>query len=476
MPPTWDQLYNGRAGLFWNCLCCPLIGAFGLIWRSIRIYAVPCCTVMCQRVVVNCCWRYLCFFFRWPYQDDDFFGAKALGNHRGGQTGAQMNRNTDWVRAKDLKQFQGKRPQLFEGKIEPQDLCQGAVGDCWLVAAFACASEFPHVIRNMFLTTEYNPRGLYKIRIFDPQDERWKIITVDDRIPCKKGTKSPHFMKPNGNEMWAILLEKAYAKHCGSYADISGGFVSWAWLSMTGNHVFQLSLDSKTEKSWIREDIKAMKNPKDKRDCGFRRTKEKFNDEQVWTLLKKYDQQKALMSGSIGKRKGRATDGPAGEQMLKQEGLVAGHAYSVISAVQVTERIRGVPKPNGKTFRLLQLRNPWGSYEWKGAWSDKSNMWNKYKSIANQLGHTNADDGTFWMSFADFQKNFTTINVCDRDTSKDASLNINEDNGSLGILCGFCCGCTRFWCLCQGFRNLYFSHETTDKTLDTNESKICWIC
>jgi hypothetical protein len=145
-----------------------------------------------------------------------------LGDHEGKQTGKQMQKTTDWVRAEELQQFKGKRPQLFEGDIEPSDLCQGAVGDCWLVAAFACASEFPDTIRHMFLTKEYNPRGLYKIRIFDPQLEKWVIVVVDDRIPCKKGTKQPLFMKPNGAELWAILLEKAYAKHCGSYADISG--------------------------------------------------------------------------------------------------------------------------------------------------------------------------------------------------------------------------------------------------------------
>jgi calpain-15 len=73
------------------------------------------------------------------------------------------------------------------------------------------------------LTKEYNPRALYKIRIFDPQLEKWFIVVmVDDRIPCKEGTKELLFMKANDAELWAILLEKAYAKHCGRYADISG--------------------------------------------------------------------------------------------------------------------------------------------------------------------------------------------------------------------------------------------------------------
>eukprot|EP00980_Cylindrotheca_fusiformis_P006908 scaffold1442_cov128-Cylindrotheca_fusiformis.AAC.29 len=424
--------------------------------------------------MVGVCWRYFCCSFGWPYEDDSFVGAKALGNFEK-ESGKHMEKHTDWVRAEDLYQFKGKRPQLFEGEIEPSDLCQGAVGDCWLVAAFACASEFPDMIRHMFLTKEYNPRGLYKIRIYDPQLKKWVIVTVDDRIPCKKKTNRPRFMEPNGNELWAILLEKAYAKHCGSYAAIDGGFVLWGWLSMTGDHVFQMSLDSKTGKNWKREDMVALQNPKDKRACGFKGTKEKYSNDQVWTLLRKYDRQKALISASIGKVAFRDNDGPAGEQMLEREGLVAGHAYSVISAMEVTETIGGLPKPNGKSFKLLKLRNPWGSYEWKGHWSDKSNLWKKYPSIAKQCGYVESDDGSFWMEFKDFKKVFTRINICDRDTSRDSSLDVNEDSGWCGIVGGFCIGCGKFWCLCHGFRNLYFSHESTDETLDANE-KYCWIC
>jgi hypothetical protein len=170
--PTCRQLYDGTAGFFWNLICCPIFGTLGLLWRSLVVYCVPCATVLCQRCLVGCLWKYFCRCYSWPYQDNSFFGAQAIGDFDD-KDATQFEKETDWIRAEQLQAFKGKRPQLFEGEIEPDDLCQGAVGDCWLVAAFACASEFPHVIRHQFLTKEYNPRGLYKVRIYDPQLEKW---------------------------------------------------------------------------------------------------------------------------------------------------------------------------------------------------------------------------------------------------------------------------------------------------------------
>eukprot|EP00578_Thalassiosira_sp_NH16_P010871 CAMPEP_0181122174 /NCGR_PEP_ID=MMETSP1071-20121207/25161_1 /TAXON_ID=35127 /ORGANISM="Thalassiosira sp., Strain NH16" /LENGTH=458 /DNA_ID=CAMNT_0023207103 /DNA_START=258 /DNA_END=1635 /DNA_ORIENTATION=- len=441
MPPTIKDIHNARAPKAWNILCCPLVSTIGNLWRSIVIYLLPCIRALSFRCV-HAVWGKLCCCLSWPYEDDAFFGAGALGNHEshGEKTSAkQMDKETDWIRAHDLETFKGRRPQLFEGKIEPDDLCQGAVGDCWLVAAFACASEFPDAVRRMFVTQEYNPRGLYKVRIFDPVKKKFVVVTVDDRIPCKKGTRRPRFMSPNGNELWAIILEKAYAKFCGSYAALDGGFVLWGWHSFTGDNVFQMSKKKDKKKKdkkkgmkecWEREDMVAVDDKNDKRACGFRKTKEKYSDEQLWTLLKKYDRQKALMSASIGKMDYRKTDGPSGEQMLKREGLVAGHAYSVIQAREVSD---GMMAGTGPAFKLLQLRNPWGTFEWKGAWSDKSKEWDKHPGIKKKVKQVDADDGTFWMTFEDFAKVYTRVNVCDRTTTNDASLDVNEDDGACGI-------------------------------------------
>ena len=37
------------------------------------------------------------------------------------------------------------------GDVDPSDVAQGAVGDCWLVAALASAAEHPACIRHAFL-------------------------------------------------------------------------------------------------------------------------------------------------------------------------------------------------------------------------------------------------------------------------------------------------------------------------------------
>lgn len=61
--------------------------------------------------------------------------------------------------------------------------------------------------------------------------------------------------------------------------------------------------------------------------------------------------------------------------------------------------------------RLINIRNPWGSFEWSGDWADRSSRWDEQmlKAVQPVL---NEHDGTFWMSYEDFTANFSSITVC----------------------------------------------------------------
>jgi len=86
------------------------------------------------------------------------------------------------------------------------------------MSGFCAIAENPALVRRLFINQEYNPEGIYKIRLFKGE---WIVITVDDYIPCVENL--PYFTRGNGPELWVILLEKACAKFYGCYSLLNGG-------------------------------------------------------------------------------------------------------------------------------------------------------------------------------------------------------------------------------------------------------------
>ena len=73
-------------------------------------------------------------------------------------------------------------------------------------------------------------------------------------------------------------------------------------------------------------------------------------------------------------------------------------------------KVDKISKP--KTY-LIQLRNPHGSHEWEGDWSDKDEKWEQMSNFQRKsLGYSDKNDGEFFMSLQDFQTYFGSVDFC----------------------------------------------------------------
>jgi calpain-15 len=123
-------------------------------------------------------------------------------------------------------------PQVFDKKIEPDDIKQGALGDCWFMCALSSLAEMPQLVERLFITQKYNDEGIYRIKIC--KNGEWMEVTIDDYFPCSP-EGGPVFSRSNGNELWVLLLEKAYAKVHGNYFTLRGGFANEGMMDLTGS-------------------------------------------------------------------------------------------------------------------------------------------------------------------------------------------------------------------------------------------------
>ena len=93
-----------------------------------------------------------------------------------------------------------------------------------MLTALSSMAEYSQRILDLFIAKNVNKYGIYCVKLcFNGE---WVAVTVDDFFPCKKDPNSdkffPCFTKADGNELWVMILEKAYAKLYGCYLNIEG--------------------------------------------------------------------------------------------------------------------------------------------------------------------------------------------------------------------------------------------------------------
>jgi len=260
-----------------------------------------------------------------------------------------------------LRKIVGDEVHLFLDGFNPNDIHQGELGDCWFLSAIACLSARDKLVDKLF-TYHDAAKGLYVVRFY--KNGVYQDVTIDDYFPVKY-SQCAFASSGKKTEAWVQALEKAYAKLHGSYDSIEGGFVNDALVDMTGGIGEKMHLHDKAARKEI-------------------------NDGTMWAKLLSLAKDGHLLG--CGSGSGKDTD-------ISDMGIVKGHAYSLLRVEEVEGN------------RLLQLRNPWGSTEWKGKWSDgDKDSWTQ--KMKKKLGYVNANDGSFWMAFEDFVNHYRCVYIC----------------------------------------------------------------
>lgn len=122
-------------------------------------------------------------------------------------------------------------PQVFDD-ISPDDINQGELGNCYYLSAVSALAEFPERIKKCFLTQGSPTDCKYTVRLCI--QGQWWDMDLDDYFVWNPATNNWRFSYAKQNEIWVQLLEKAWAKACGSYAKTIGGQTSEALNILTG--------------------------------------------------------------------------------------------------------------------------------------------------------------------------------------------------------------------------------------------------
>uniref|UniRef100_A0A667WZX2 Calpain catalytic domain-containing protein n=1 Tax=Myripristis murdjan TaxID=586833 RepID=A0A667WZX2_9TELE len=224
----------------------------------------------------------------------------------------------------EVKWLRPVEPSFFVEGASRFDFSQGKVGNCWFLAAIASLTfQKDLMVQVVPLDQTFKDyAGIFHFRFW--RFGKWVDVVIDDYLPTfNKELLSVR--SKTGNEFWVPLLEKAYAKVCGSYADMHSGHSSEAFKDFSGGvHMTYKLKDAHTYS----------------------------HDAELWASLTRATGCKSMICCGTSWKGGYKVK-------LKEEKVETGDNFDF----QV--------EYDGSKARLVRLMNPWGRQEWKGKWSDR---------------------------------------------------------------------------------------------------------
>ena len=301
------------------------------------------------------------------YRDQEF--PTNMSSMAGFSEGPRRNQYQKYVWRRLRECYPNRQVSVINGRACINDIMQGALGDCYLLAAISALAEYPERMQKCILSKTINNAGIYCVQIC--VTGIWEDVIIDDEFPIVMGEDKSAFAYSKNGSTWVMFLEKAYAKVYGGFDNIAGGVVDNALFDLTGAPT----------KFFMSKELSA---------------------EAHWRQLIEADRNRFVMGAHT-----RNFTGQSNDAQDKSSGIANTHAYTVIGAYEIVneygrKRVLRSGEPSSPyNDRIVKLRNPWGRGEWLHEWSDNSSNWTA-ELKQELLPQGSGEDGIFFMPLDKF--------------------------------------------------------------------------
>ena len=139
------------------------------------------------------------------------------------------NLKVEWKTCREILNL-SKDPIILPDKIDGSNFNPGKIKDSYFISYIQLLSQIPHLLNYIMALSDKKwsnvNRFVFIVNFFI--DGEWKRIYIDDLFPCYKDENNKYHLlgvRPKENELFMMILEKAWAQVNGGYDIIEKGFL-----------------------------------------------------------------------------------------------------------------------------------------------------------------------------------------------------------------------------------------------------------
>ena len=218
-------------------------------------------------------------------------------------------------------------------------------------------STYPNIIEEIFKTKEIKNETIFELYIYI--NGEYKIIILDDYFPCVKGTNTLRFAKPNKNEIWLLLMEKAFAKVHGGYGSLLSANVCDFIIFFTGFSCERINFFD-------------------------------IDNEDLENIIQ------------VNKNNNMVFLTP-NEDNKNKFGIINKKAYQLIDVFEIKK------DDSDEFFKLVKISNLFEYQNYTGDWNPNSKLWND--NIKNIIDYNENEKNIIYMSLDNLLNYFSKISI-----------------------------------------------------------------